>query len=150
MGTGVEDVLPIGHKEGAGRPTLQGTNGLRFIGAISCRIFHLHGKNLIALESPLGIVALECKCFAVGAPVGLGIVAAKSQLTDVLEVCFRNLGWGSNRWWMVLCNDGRLQQQQQKKRKKNLAHNCFDFGARLGLLPLKSVRILSETTLNEK
>lgn len=83
---GVEDVLPVGHEVRTSRPPFQRTDCLWFIRTVSCRVFHLHGKNLVALQSPFCIVALEGQPFTVRAPVSFGIVAAEGELADVFQM----------------------------------------------------------------
>src|SRR5207245_4387640 len=78
-GRAVEDAVARGKKIGARRLALPvGDHPLT-------RTVGVHHEDLVAREAPL-VVGLEDDPFVVGGPVGLGVLAAEGQLSEVGEI----------------------------------------------------------------
>ena len=84
----VQDVLVIGHVVGACRAAFAVRDHGRTITGVSCGLLDIDPEDLVALQAPCLVVALHAELRAVGREVGLCIVAAERQLTNVLQVGF--------------------------------------------------------------
>ena len=116
-------MLAVGHEVRAGGAAFAIADGLRAIIWFAGRFFDFHGENLVALQPPLGVVALESEPLAIRAPVSFRVVAAKSELADVFEVGFGFAGcWllVAGCWLLIL---GKKEKGgKEKKEKRSLAH----------------------------
>lgn len=83
VGAGIQDVFAIGHEIRAGSTAFQGTDGFGFEVFFAGSFLDFHTENLIALQAPFWVVALEGKpFFAVGAPISFGIVTAERGVVE--------------------------------------------------------------------
>ena len=116
-------MLAVGHEVRAGGAAFAIADGLRAIVGFASRFLDFHSENLVALQPPLGVVALESEPLAVGAPVGFRVVAAESELADIFEVGFGFIGcWllVAGCWLLVL---GKKEKGgKEKKERRSLAH----------------------------
>ena len=93
MRRGKDDPLAVRREKAAGRATVPGRYERR-----GRRIIKPHAENLIAAEILTG--GLEYELRAVRSPIGLGVLAAERQLTDV----------GQPRFARIVKDAGRLRQ----------------------------------------
>ena len=80
VGGGVEEVLAVGQKVGAGGTPLAGRDHA-YVGPVG-----VHDEDLVALQAVAG--GLENDPFAVGRKISFRVLAAEGELADVLQMAF--------------------------------------------------------------
>src|SRR5436190_3647824 len=83
----IDNMLAIFCKKSAGTPAFTITDHL-IIEFVTRFFRNLPDKDLIAFQSLFRIGALKNDILAIIAPVGFGIIAAKSQLLNIFEMFF--------------------------------------------------------------
>ena len=126
VGAGEKHVFAIWHKKGASGAAMPRADHWGPIGGVIGGFIHVHHKNLVALQPPFFVIALEHQFFAVGAPISFRIVAAESEFADVAQVVFRS-GGGRFGVAVVLCgtDQGQKQRRDGYKHIVHVVHIVF-------------------------